>query len=166
MAGAAEGLIARRAALLLRCQDARERRARTAAAGAARARDAARARREAAGAERDAQARRRAEALRAGYDRLAGRVVDAAAVAALRAAETAWQAEAERLRLAEDAAAAALDAAETGLTAARAAMEAEARRTCRRARLAEDTAARHRRVLDAAEEAERDEAASSPAEAA
>ncbi len=158
MAGAAEGLIASRAALLLRCQAAREDRQRIAAARATRLRAAA------SDAAADARGRLaafeagRQDAMRRAYDALAGRQVDAATLQDLLAQEERLRGEAAAL--ADAAAVAAARDRETAdaEAAAMAALAAAARRTQRRERLAEMTARQYGAVLALAEEAEREDA--------
>ncbi len=159
MAGTAESVIAARAALLLRCQAAREERRRIVVAQATRAHAVA------ADALAGAQARltgfeaRRQDAMRQAYDALAGRQVDAATLHALPALEARRRNEAATLAVAIDAAAARQRETAAALAEGMAALALAARATQRRERLADMTARRQRVVLASAEEIEREDAA-------
>jgi len=158
MAGAAAGLIATRAALLLRCQAAREERRRVAAASAARIRTAAADALAAAGATLASFELERQDAMRRTYDGLAGRKVDAAALHDMPAQQALQLRTRAGLANAAETAAGRLREATDAERVALTALACAARRRQRREQLSELTAQRHRAVLALAEESEREDA--------
>lgn len=158
MAGTTERLMSQHAALLLRCQRAREARQRLAALQAERICAAALVMAASARAELVTFEISRQGEMRNTYNALAGRLVDANALYALPALEATRRVQAVLLALTLDEAAARLGKAEDVMAEARKALALAARHTQRRERLADVTAARHHAVLALAEEAAREDA--------
>lgn len=157
MAHTAHELNARRARILLRCQKIREERSRLGALRADHACTAAateeRSARDALQAHEAAASRRLIEA----HEGVRGRVIDTTDLETLTAIEQDFAQETKVRAAALATAEATIQQARAVAAAAHAAVQAEARATVKRTRLADATAARWRRSLDAAQEVERDD---------
>jgi hypothetical protein len=157
MAVTAHELSARRAAMLLRCQKAREQRRRREALRAEQGRTAAAAAEQSAREAVSAGRLAGAERLRQACDDLSGRMVRPEELATLPALEQALAREAEERDQKLAAAAEAAHLARGAADAAREALLAERRATEKRSKLTERSHRLWRRALDVAEELERDE---------
>jgi hypothetical protein len=159
LAGTADELNARRAALLLRCQRSREERRRIEATRAEHAHATSRAAEAAARERLDSHIVAQASQIEAAHAGLRGQTVDLGALQRLADFERQLQHEAVSLTREVAEAGKAARHHEQALAAATSAVRAEIRVTRKRARLSETMQIAWRRAVDEAEEAERDDQA-------
>jgi hypothetical protein len=159
LAGTADELNARRAALLLRCQRGREERRRIEAMRAEHAHATSRAAEAAARKRLDSHISAQASQIEAAHAELRGQTVDLGALQRLADFERQLQHEAVSLTREVAEAGKAARHHEQALAAAMSAVQAEIRVTRKRARLSETMQIAWRRAVDEADEAERDDQA-------